>query len=290
MRQIYRRARPDVPRGVEVRLGDVSDEAFANQAVAGATVVYDCSNPPYNRWPELLLPLGRSVVRAASRTEASLVALDNLYMYGRPTGRIRPDSALQPCSRKGQLRLQLAEERLRAHERGDLRVAIARASDFYGVGVTNALFGDHFFKRVLAGESAQLIGNPDQPHSYSFGPDVAETLIRLGTNERAWGKVWHVPTAPAESTRALVNRFAAALHRPIHVAAVPKWLLRIVGIFNPILREDVEMVYQWEIPYDLDGTATEALLGFSYTSPDQAVPATVAWARRHYKTSETVAS
>ena len=107
-----------MPAGVEVLLGDMSDEAFANKAMAGASVVYDCSNPPYHRWPELLLPLGRSVMHAASRAGASLVALDNLYMYGRPTGRMRPDSPMQPCSRKGRLRMQLAEERLLAHERG----------------------------------------------------------------------------------------------------------------------------------------------------------------------------
>jgi nucleoside-diphosphate-sugar epimerase len=284
VRQVYRRAKPTLPGKVEVLLGDMTDETFAASATAGVDVVYDCSNPPYDRWHELLLPLGRSVLRAASTAHARLIALDNLYMYGRPAGPIRPDSPIQPCSRKGRLRAQLAEERLRAHERGELRVAIARASDFYGVGVTNALFGDHFFKRVLAGKSAQVFGDPDLPHAYSYGPDVAETLIRLGADERAAGKVWLVPTAPAESTRALVDRFGAALGRPIEVSVVPAFLLRIAGLFNGVMRESIEMLYQWEIPYALDDTETRQVFGLHPASPDTGVPATLAWAKKHYAT------
>lgn len=282
VRQVFRRARSDVPAGVEVLLGDASIPIFAAEAAAGADVVYDCSNPPYDRWSELLLPLGRSVMQGARAAGARLVALDNLYMYGRPSEPMRPESPIQPCSRKGRLRAQLADERLGAHARGELRLAIVRASDFYGVGVTNALFGDHFFQRVLAGKSAQVFGDPDLPHSYSYGPDVAETLVRIGAADQAWGRVWHTPATPAESTRALVNRFATALGRPIKVDAVPTCLLRLAGLFNGVMRENAEMIYQWEIPYELDGTATQQAIGLAPTRPETGVPATVAWARQHY--------
>jgi nucleoside-diphosphate-sugar epimerase len=189
---------------------------------------------------------------------------------------------VRPCSRKGVLRAQLAEERMRAHERGDLRVALVRASDFYGVGVTNALLGDHFFQRVLRGKSAQVFGNPDLPHSYSYGPDVAETLIRLGQDERTWGNVWHVPTAPAESTRTLVDRFAAALGQPIKIAVIPPLLLRFVGLFNGVMRESVEMLYQFEIPFEIEDRKTRETFGLAHTPPEIAVPATAAWAKAHY--------
>lgn len=282
VRQVYRRAKAERRDNVEVLPGDMTDPRFAETATQDATVVYDCSNPPYDRWPELLLPLGRGVLHAARKAGASVVALDNLYLYGRPSGPMRPDSPVQPCSRKGQLRAQLAEERLRAHERGEAPVTIVRASDFYGRGVTNALFGDHFFRRVLVGKSAQIFGDPDLPHSYTYGPDVAATLVSLGENERSRGKVWHVPTALAESTRQLVNRFAEELGRPIPLFVVPRLLLRAIGCFNGLMRENVEMLYQWEVPYVLDSSGTEEIFGLRSTPFATAIPVTLAWARQHY--------
>lgn len=282
VRQVYRRAKSVPIPHVEVLLGDMTNEAFADAAMVGAEVVYDCSSPPYDRWPELLLPLGRGVLHAARKAGAGLIALDNLYMYGRPVGPMRPDSPVQPCSRKGVLRAQLAAERLRAHERGELPVTILRASDFYGLGVTNALFGDHFFQRVLRGKSAQIFGDPDLPHSYTYGPDVAAALVCLGQDERSRGAVWHVPTAPAESTRQLVNRFAAELGRPIKIFVVPQLLLRAIGCFDRVMRESAEMTYQWAIPYLLDSSKTEEVFGLRSTSFAETVPATLAWAQRHY--------
>lgn len=281
-RQVYRRPKTVSTPGVATLLGDLHDSAFAAKAAEGASVVYDCSNPRYDQWGKLLLPLGRNVMRGARDAGACLVALDNLYMYGRPAGPMSPESPIQPCSRKGTLRAQLASERLQAHQRGELPVAILRASDYYGVGVTNALFGDHFFRRVLAGKSAQIFGDPDVAHSYTYGPDVAAMLVRLGGDDRACGKVWHTPTAPAESTRALIERFGTALGRRIPIFVAPQALLRVIGIFDPIMRENMEMTYQWQIPYVLDSAKTEEIFQVSPTPFDIAVPATLAWAKTHY--------
>ena len=150
---------------------------------APAEVVYHCLNARYDQWPAHLLPLTRGVLAGAKAAGAPLVMLDCLYMYGRPDGAMREDTPMRPCSKKGALRQQQAEEVLAAHARGDVRVAIARASDFFGPNVGNALLGDRFWPVALAGKPVEVFGDIDQPHSYSYSEDVADALLALGGHE-----------------------------------------------------------------------------------------------------------
>jgi nucleoside-diphosphate-sugar epimerase len=264
--------------------GDVRDLAFVEEATRGAAVIYDCLNPANYQWDDLLFPLARAAMHGAAKSGARLVALDNLYMYGRPDGAMTEDTPMRPCSRKGAMRVQLAEERLAAHRRGDVRVAIARASDFFGPGTSTqaTVFGERFYQRVLAGKKAEIVGDPDLPHAYSYCPDVARGLIALGGSEEAMGKVWHLPTHEAETTRATIARFARALGEEVRITRVPTFLLRTAGVFAPIFREVAEMIYQWEIPYALDDRRFRVAFGFGPTPMDEAMIATAAWARATY--------
>lgn len=276
--------------GLEWVTGDLTDDAFADQVALGASVVYDCMNPLYHQWGERLLPLGRGALRAARAAGAKLVALDNLYMYGRVTGPMREDSPLAPCSRKGVLRVELARMRLDAHKRGDVRVTLGRASDFFGPGVTLSMLGERFMQRVFAGRAAECFGSPDQPHAYSFAPDVARALVMLGDRDEALGQVWHLPTAPAETTRAFAARLEPALGVRVKLSRIPTFALRSLGVFAPMLREVAEMTYQWEIPYVLDDARFRATFGVSHTPLDEAIAATGVWARSVYARSAAAAA
>lgn len=269
--------------GVEHVRGDITDLAFAESAARGASVVYDCMNPAYHQWPTHLLPIGRGALHGAKMAGAKLVALDCLYMYGRPNGAMREDSPLAPCSKKGVLRVELANMRLDAHRRGDVAVAIARASDFFGPNLPYSAWSSRFFERVYAGRAGECMGDPDMPHSYTYVEDIVRSLAALGesatSGARAFGRVWHIPTAKAESTRALANRLGDALGLPIKMKRVPKILLRTAGLFDPFMREVVEMTYQWEMPYVLDSSRFESELRITPTPVEDAVHATAAWAR-----------
>jgi nucleoside-diphosphate-sugar epimerase len=278
-----RRTATAVAPGIEQRSGNIVDLAFAEEALAGASVVYDCMNPSYDKWPEQLLPIARGALHGATRAGASLVALDCLYMYGRPNGAMREDSALTPCSKKGALRVQLAEERFAAHRRGDLRVAVGRASDFFGPNLPQSAFSDRFYQRVLAGKAAECMGDPDQLHSYTYVEDIARALATLGGDTRSFGEVWHLPTPEAETTRQLNARVGRALGLDIKTMQVPRWLVRGIGLFQPIMREMHEMMYQWDVPYVLDDSKFRATFGVSATPVDVAVEETARWAREHYK-------
>jgi nucleoside-diphosphate-sugar epimerase len=291
--RIVRRGRfapGEAPAGAETASADVSDGAAAAAVMRGAAVVYHCVNPIYTAWPRLLLPMTRGILDGASRAGAHLVALDNLYMYGRaPGGVMREDSPVAPCSRKGELRARAAGEMFAARDRGDLAVTVGRASDFFGPGATlAAVFGDRFWPRAFAGKPGEVFGDPDQPHSYSYVPDVAEGLVTLGTDARATNQLWHLPVNAATPTRALVAEVGRALVEAGLVARAPgatrfpPWVLRALGVVSPLLREVAEMTYQWQAPFILDDARYRASFGDAATPWAEALPATIAWARAHY--------
>ena len=269
--------------GLEWASGDLSDLRFAEAAARGASVVYDCTSPPYEAWTTLLLPLARGAMHGARAAGAKLVARDNLYMYGRTQGPISESSPIAPCSRKGELRARLAEERRLAHERGELRITTGRASDFFGPGVVRqTTFGDRFFQRIFAGKAAECFGDPDAPHALSYAPDVAQALVTLADRDEARGSVWHLPTNAAESMRQVTARLAAALGLPIKVARVPRIALRAMGLFMPIAGEVAEMAYQWDAPYILDDSRFRAAFGATPTPVDAIIRATATWAAATY--------
>lgn len=250
---------------------DVRDALAVERATAGARVVYSCVNPPYHQWAEMLPPMVRGMVEGTRRTGARLVALDCLYMYG-DTSLMNEASTVSPRSKKGHLRADAARVLL------DAGAAIGRAADFFGPTTPLSVLGEHFWSRVLAGKSGQLFGDLDQLHSYSFTPDVARGLVALGTQQDAAG-VWMLPVQPAESTRAVVARFASALGREIPLATVPTWLVRAIGVFDPMMRELAEMTYQWKQAYVVDDAKFRAAFGFGPTAWEDAIDQTLPWAQ-----------
>ncbi len=274
-----RSADPSPIAGAEAIRLDVRDADAVAKATEGAAVVYSCVNPLYHQWGEMLLPMVRGITGGTRRSGARLVALDCLYMYG-DTAHMTETSPVAPVSRKGALRAEAGELLL---ESG---AAIGRAADFFGPHTPLSMLGEHFFSRVLRGKSAQVFGDPDQVHSYSYVPDVATALVALGARTDTAG-VWMLPVQPAETTRAVIARFARALDREIRVSAVPTWLLRTVGVFSPTMREIAEMTYQWKQPYVLDDARIRRELGLAPTPWQDAIDATIAWARSTWGTPAT---
>ena len=280
VRQVRRSGQGSTRGALEVRTGDLSDPRFAEECARGASALLQCVVPPYHQWGELLEKLNDGVLHGAKTSQAPLVVLDNLYGYGRPTGPMTELSAVAPNSRKGALRAKVAQALLDAHRSGTARVAIARASDFYGAGVTLAsTFGERFIGRALAGKNGESFGPPELPHSYSYAPDVADGLIALARSTKAWGEVWHLPVAPAESTAAVVARFGRELGTPLKTSAVPGLVLQVMGLFVPAVKELLEMRYQWQVPFVLDDAKFRAAFSVSATSLDEGVKETVRWMR-----------
>jgi len=262
--------------------GDMADLDFAERATHGAAVVYDCMNPPYHQWPERLLPTGRGALHGAAKAGAKLVALDCLYMYGRPSAPMSERSPYAPCSKKGELRVELSELRLGAHRRGEVKVSIARASDFFGENLPYSTYNERFFERILAGKPGECIGDPEMPHSYTYAHDVARALLVMGEHDEAIGQIWHIPTNRAESSRVLTRRIGRALGLEVDMIGMPKMALRAMGAWNPFVRELVEMTYQWEVPFEIDDSRFRSTFHFEPTPIDDAVTNIAAWVRSHF--------
>ncbi|MGY1651499.1 NAD-dependent epimerase/dehydratase family protein [Geodermatophilus sp. SYSU D01119] len=261
---------------VEHRRVDAADAAALTAATAGAAALYNAVNPAYHRWTTDWPPVAAALLTAAERTGAVLVTMSNLYVYGRPTGPMTPDSPLAATDTKGRVRVAMWRDALAAHEAGRIRMTEARAGDFVGPQVPAAQ--SHLVRQLPAlrrGRRAWVVGDPDVPRSWTYLPDVAATLAVLGTDERALGRAWHVPSNPPRSQRQALGDLSRALGRaPGPVSGLPWPVLSAMGWFSPMMREVVDVRHQFDQEYVLDASATERAFDLAATPWDEVVAAT----------------
>ncbi|WP_030056894.1 NAD-dependent epimerase/dehydratase family protein [Streptomyces novaecaesareae] len=275
--------------GVEHLALDASDPAALAGAARGAVAIHGCAAPPLPQWAAHWPALAASLCAAAEESGAVLVMLGNLYGYGPLADPGRPmteDLPLAATGPKGRVRAAAWEQARALHEAGRIRAVEVRASDFFGPGVTD---GGHLAARVVPnvfkGRPVATLGDPDAPHSWTYLPDVARALVEVAGEERAWGRAWHVPTAPAASTRAMVALLAAeAGTGPVAVRRLPAVLLGAAGLFSPLLRELRETRYQFDRPFVVDCSAYEVAFAVRATPLEEQVAATVAWWRERVRT------
>jgi nucleoside-diphosphate-sugar epimerase len=268
------RSTPDV----EHRQVDATDADAVAAAARGADALYNAVNPAYHRWPTDWPRVAAALLSAAERTGAVLVTMSNLYGYGRPSGPMTTETPMAATDAKGVVRARMWAEAFAAHEAGRVRVAEARAADFVGPQVG----GDHShltrqLPSLRRGRRAWVIGDPDAPRSWAYLPDVAATLATLGTDERALGRAWHVPSAPPRSQRRAITDLAEAMGvAPVPVSGIAWPVLRAVGLVVPLMREVVAVRHQFDQEFVIDATATTATFGLAATPWDEVVRATVA--------------
>ena len=276
--RVVSRTRPEnLGEEIEWRAADVIVPGAAAAAAAGASVIYQCLNAPYTDWEARFPPLQRGVIDAAEHTGALLVSLENLYGYGPTTAPMTEDLPLAATTVKGRTRALMTQELLDAAKAGRIRFAIGRASDFFGAGVTESSLGARVFANAVKGKPADFVGNPNLPHTYSYVPDIAAGLATLGTDERAIGGIWHLPGPETVSTKALLELVANELEHPVGVRALPKLAVRALGLFNPTIRELIELTYEFDAPFVLDTTKFESTFGTAGTPLTDAIRATLAW-------------
>lgn len=268
-----------VVEGAAVVGGDATDPAFTTRVCAGADVVYFCLNAAgYATWAQEFPPLQRAVLAGAEAAGARLVVLENLYAYGPTQGRPLVETLpAHPTSTKAATRAAMTEELWAAHAAGRLPVAVGRASDYFGPGARRSALGDTVFGAALAGKRAQVMGDPDQPHSYSYTPDVARALVTLGTDPRAVGEVWHLPVSGAPRTRDVVERVYALAGRRPRLLAAGATTLRLLGLGVPSMREYLHTLYQFTDPWVVDDSKYRTTFADTATPLDEALATTLAW-------------
>jgi nucleoside-diphosphate-sugar epimerase len=280
VRVVNKSGKADVPGNVELKAGDISNPEFGREACLSARSIYLCAKPPYIRMADKFQPIMDGTIEAAAATKATLIYADSLYAYGPFTGAVTEEFPYAAIGRKGKARAKIAMELMAAHQAGKVRAAIGRASDFYGPGVIESVVGENVFGSALAGKAASVLGNVDVPHTYTFIQDFARGLVNLGEQEKALGQVWHIPSAKTGTTREFVTAVFEELGKPVKIQVAPRWLISLLGIFNPMMRELTETLYQSEEPFVMDHSKYERAFGASTTPHREAIHKTLDWYRQ----------
>jgi nucleoside-diphosphate-sugar epimerase len=257
------------PDGAERVAADA--KSGLTQYVEGASAIYSCAGPAYDKWTAEWPPLNAALIAAAEASGAVLVSTGNLYGYGPVDGPMTEDLPLQPNTVKGRVRAQLWNDALEAHEAGRIRTAEVRGSDYLGAGAVSP-FSVTVLPKVIAGKRGVMPGDLDAPHSWTYTGDVARTLIAVADDENAWGRAWHAPTPAPLSVRELAQRAAVLAGAPAaRVSSMPTVVLRLAGLADAAAREMVEMQYQWQRPFVVDSTAAKVAFGVEATATDDAL-------------------
>jgi nucleoside-diphosphate-sugar epimerase len=282
IRLVNRRGLAQAPDSVEVVAGDASDPLVTRKLCDGADIVYNCTNPPYTKWPELFPPLQAGVLEGAAAAGAKLVAMENLYMYGETNGKPMTENFPNAATtRKGQVRATMTADLMAAHEAGKVRVTIGRASDFFGPRALISAMGERVFYPALAGKAAQIVGDPDMPHTQTYVPDIGKALVTLGEHDEALGQVWHIPSPETVTTRQFLQLVFDETGNQLKIQVMPGWLLKVLSMFNPMLRELNEMLYEFEEPFIVDDSKFTNAFDIHATPLHEAIKTTVAWYRQN---------
>ncbi|MGA7206171.1 MAG: NAD-dependent epimerase/dehydratase family protein [Specibacter sp.] len=258
---------------------DASDPTALCAALAGADAVFHCIHgSKYNAevWRRELPGAEQTVLSAAGEAGAVVVFPESLYSYSTPDRVMTEAGPRNATGGKRGVRTEL----LAAREASATPTVSVSASDFFGPQVRNAHAGERMVPLVLAGKRVMVVGRTDVPHSFTYVPDLAAAMIGAAARPELWNSVLHAPTNAAVTQREMASAFAAAAGLPApKVGAIPGWALRAAGVVLTDMRELAETLYQFQSPFILDSTASEALLGLSPTPLDVAAAETVRWWR-----------
>jgi nucleoside-diphosphate-sugar epimerase len=254
---------------------DLNDFDQIDKAIAGSEVVYVVVGFEYKLkvWREVWPKFMRAVIGSCKTHHAKLVFFDNVYMYAESAiPHMTEEAPLQPPSKKGEVRKQLQEMIMGEVEQKNLTALIARAADFYGPENKNSALSIMVADNLMKGKKAQAFGNPDRIHTYTYTPDAAKATAILGNTSNAYNQVWHVPTTKEKLTnRQWIQLIAECLKAEPRIQSVPAWMLHILGLFMPIMKEFPEMLYQYNQDYIFDSSKFEERFGIHATAPEDGI-------------------
>ena len=261
---------------VELIAADLNDPKAAASAADGADTIFYLVGVPYPQF-EQHPKLTRVALNAAAAAHVRrFVHLGTVYPYGKPEREFVDEShPRNPHTFKGRMRKEQEDLVLAADGRSGMRTTILRAPDFYGPN-SELSYARAIFDAALKGGTANVVGPIDTPHEFIFVPDVARTLLALSETDEAYGTAWNVAGPGLITTRRFAEVVFAAVQKRPRLRAANKTMLRVMGLFNPVLREMVEMHYLWTTPVALDDSRLRRLLpNLRKTSYEDGIQATL---------------
>ncbi len=258
----------------ELFSGDLLNANDVENAVQGCDVAYLTAGIQYNykiwqqQWPVIM----QNTIEACKKHKVKLVFFDNVYMYH--PDKLNPmteETEVAPISKKGKVRASIAKMLLDNIQSGELTAIIARSADFYGPEIKNSLFNEAIVKQLKAGKKANWLASLNKLHNFTFTPDAAKATALLGNTESAFNQVWHLPGSKPLTGKQWIEAVAAELQVKPRIQLATKPLVMLLGLFMPIMKESVEMLYQYDRDYVFDSSKFEKAFGISATPFDIAI-------------------
>jgi len=255
----------------ELVKADLLNPEEIKQAVKGSSVVYITIGFPYNykvwkkSWPLFI----KQVIKACMAYHCKLVFFDNVYMYDPDhLGNITEDTPVNPVSKKGRVRAEIANLIMEKVDNGRLMALIARSADFYGPGIKNtSLLTETVFSRFSEGKRAKWLSSVNYKHSFTFVSDAAKATALLGNTADAFNQVWHLSTAGNPMTgKEWIETIANEMGVKPKFRVASKLVVRILGLFIPVMHEMSEMMYQYDRDYVFNSDKFTSHFNFIPTS------------------------
>jgi nucleoside-diphosphate-sugar epimerase len=276
VKAVTRNGRPVLP-GAEAVAADAMDAAQLSAAMEGADFVFNGLNPLYTEWSEKVMPMARNVMQALRGKGIVHLFIGNVYPFGSPMPQVlREDSPMRPSNEKGRIRMEMKALFRAEAEAYGTQTIILRAGDFFGAG-TGTWFDQALVSKLNKG-TFTAPGPMNLAHAWAYLPDLAQAFVAAAARAQELPRfeILHFPghTATLVQMKSATER---GVGRPLKTSRMPWWALRIVGLFNPMLREFGIMSYLWREPHQLMSDRIERLLGpLPQTPLDQAVAQTLA--------------
>jgi nucleoside-diphosphate-sugar epimerase len=251
----------------EIVAWDPEDAASVRAAVRDADTAIYLVGVPYDHFELHPQVMRKTLNGAIAEGVKRMVLIGTVYPYGVPqTAKVTEEHPRNPTTFKGKMRKEQEDLLLAEHAAGRIQGTVLRLPDFYGPGVENS-FLHRLFKAAAEGGTADLIGPIDTPHEFVYVPDVGPVVLALMDKHESYGRWWNFAGAGAMTQRQIGDKvFAMAGKKPkLRVAGL--LMLRVMGLFNPFMKELVEMNYLQTTPVLMDDTALSQLLGGLHKKP-----------------------
>ena len=254
---------------------DLTDPLQVEKAVAGSEIVYLVVGLEYSlkvwqdKWPKLM----RATIDACMKHNAKLVFFDNIYLYdAAAVGHLTEDSTINPPSKKGLVRKEIAEHLMNAVKEGKITALIARAPDFYGPKNENSFLIEVVYKNLKKGKSPNWFIDVNKKHSFIYTPDAAKATAILGNTPDAYNQVWHLPTDKNTLTgNEIIALFNQEMHTKKKAMVLPMFMLKFLGLLMPFMREMPEMMYQYDHDYFFNSSKFEKRFNFKPTTYQEGI-------------------
>jgi nucleoside-diphosphate-sugar epimerase len=267
---------------IEVVDADLSTLEGAKKASRGASaVVYAVGPADYSDKEFAKLPGWMSTALEAAVAEGvkKFILLSTVYSYGAPvptTSKVSENHPRQPVAYKGEMRKQQEDLVLAAHGRGGLSTLVLRLPDFYGPKADTGIFRG-LFDAAVAGKPADLFAPVDKQHEFLYVPDLGPVVAELLARDDVYGEAYNLAGPSAITTRDFAAAIYQAAGRPLKFRAAGKFMVRILGLFIPFMRDFYPMLYLQDTPILLDDSKLQSKIGpITKTSYEEGIRNTIA--------------